>query len=286
MPLQSNIVPSQAMEANEIKPSHIAAARLKMAIAEREGKTVPEWISDLAGRDLADPNKPVDQNPGSSGDPGHLEKPQADPGHGHAPGGGVPGEDPEDASAAKQEGIDSQEAEALAAAYHLGLSLEVKGDVEGARTAYQQVVDSGHPEYAPQAANKLGHLLQGQRDPEGAQAAYQEAINSGDPETAAVAASGLGYLLLMQGDVEGARAAYRRAIESGKPETAAMTTNNLGHLLEEQGDLEGARAAYQQAIESGQANVAAVAANNLGHLLHIQGDVEGARAAYQQAMSE
>src|SRR5215831_7301219 len=39
---------------NAIKPSHVAAARLKVAIAARKGEKVPGWILELASRDLSD----------------------------------------------------------------------------------------------------------------------------------------------------------------------------------------------------------------------------------------
>jgi hypothetical protein len=41
-----------AEEPESIKPSHIAAAQLKVAIAERRGEKVPAWVSELAARDL------------------------------------------------------------------------------------------------------------------------------------------------------------------------------------------------------------------------------------------
>ena len=37
-----------------IKPSHIAAAKLKVAIADREGNKLPNWIVELAARNLTD----------------------------------------------------------------------------------------------------------------------------------------------------------------------------------------------------------------------------------------
>src|ERR1700735_1636282 len=42
-------------EPSVIKRSHIAAARLRVAIGKREGEPVPDWIVDLAERSMADP---------------------------------------------------------------------------------------------------------------------------------------------------------------------------------------------------------------------------------------
>ena len=47
----------------------------------------------------------------------------------------------------------------------------------GARAAYQQAIDSGHPAAAPMARVRLGLLLAGQGDVAGARAAYQQAID-------------------------------------------------------------------------------------------------------------
>ena len=132
----------------------------------------------------------------------------------------------------------------------LGFLLKQQGDVEGARRAFQQAIDSGHTHQAPRAAAQLGVLLAEQGDVEGARRAFQQAIDSGHAEAAGVAAANLGGLLAEQGDVEGARWAFQQAIDSGHAEAAAAAAVNLGNLLAEQGDVEGARQAYQRATES------------------------------------
>jgi tetratricopeptide (TPR) repeat protein len=50
--------------------------------------------------------------------------------------------------------------------------------------AYQQVIDSGHPEEAPRAAFDLGLNLDKLGEYDLAEQAYQQAINSGHPEVA------------------------------------------------------------------------------------------------------
>ena len=202
-------------EANEIKPSHVAAARLKMAIAKREGRVVAPWIRELAARDLAKPAIPRDQDDRSTGHPG--------------------------ASKARQT--------------HLAQEHERGGDVEGARAAYQLAIDSGDAETAAVAASNLGYLLHVQGDVEGAQAAYQQAIDSGHPQYAPLAAKNLGHMLQQRGDMAGAQVAYQQAIDSGHPEYAPLAAMDLKGLLQERGDMEGARAAYQQAIRSTQTDL-------------------------------
>ena len=193
--------------------------------------------------------------------------------------------DVEGARAAYQQAIDSGDPDAgPSAASRLGWLLEQQGDVAGARAAYQQAIDSGHPREAPYAAVNLGPLLAKEGDVAGARAAYQRAIDSGDPDAAPDAVYRLGLLLAEEGDVAGARAAYQRAIDSGHPDAGPRAANNLGLLLAEEGDVAGARAAYQRAIDSGHPDAGLRAANNLGLLLAEEGDVAGARAAYQRAI--
>ena len=175
-------------------------------------------------------------------------------------------------------------AEDPAAAFNLGLLLAGLGDQAGARTAFQSVIDSGHPHYAPAASRNLGVLLEEQGDETGARAAFETAIDSSDTEQAPAAAYGLGLLLEGQGDHAGARGAFQAAIESGHAEYAPAAARNLGVLLEGQGDHTGAQAAFQAAIESGDAEQAPAAAVNLGVLLAGQSDLAGARAAYQIAI--
>ena len=67
------------------------------------------------------------------------------------------------------------------AALNLGWAAEQsKNDVEGAKAAYQQAIDSSHADAVSMAAlEPLGVLLAGQGDVEGAKAAYQRAVRSG-----------------------------------------------------------------------------------------------------------
>jgi tetratricopeptide (TPR) repeat protein len=97
----------------------------------------------------------------------------------------------------------------------VGFAAYTRGQREAARAAWQQVIDSGHPDAAPAATRNLGFLLAEQGDVAGARAADQQAIDSGHPDHAPVAAVNLGVLLNELGDVAGARVAYRQAIDSG-----------------------------------------------------------------------
>jgi WD40 repeat protein/tetratricopeptide (TPR) repeat protein len=163
-------------------------------------------------------------------------------------------------------------------ALYLATTLEVRGDLAGARTVLQRAIDTGAPDIASAAAHNLGIMLQNQGDMAGAQAAYQQAADLGAPE----GAIRLGDLLKEQGDAAGARAAYGLAINSGHADYAPAAAVALGDLLKEQGDLAGARTAYQQAFSSGHSNHAPAAAAGLANLLKAQGDLAAERAAYQR----
>ncbi|MFL5830032.1 MAG: peptidoglycan-binding protein [Solirubrobacteraceae bacterium] len=154
------------------------------------------------------------------------------------------------------------------AAFRLGVLLEERGDLAGARGAYEAADERGHTG----GASNLGVLLAEAGDLAGAAAAYRRADERGD----ANAAFNLGVMSEQEGDTTGACAAYRRADQRGHAEAAA----NLGVLLEQMGDVAGAKAAYGRARQRGDANGAV----NLGMLLEEHGDLPGARAAYREAV--
>lgn len=60
-------------------------------------------------------------------------------------------------------------------------------DIDTARSVLQQLIDSGHPDYAPRAAVSLGVLLQRHGDMEGAKTAFRKALDSGHPDQADIA---------------------------------------------------------------------------------------------------
>src|SRR5215216_1562677 len=70
------------------------------------------------------------------------------------------------------------------ATFHLGSVFDRQGNHARAVEAYQQVIDSGHPEEAPRAAFDLGLNLDKLGEYDLAEQAYQQAINSGHPEVA------------------------------------------------------------------------------------------------------
>jgi TolA-binding protein len=63
------------------------------------------------------------------------------------------------------------------------------------RSAFEQVITSGHPDWAPVAMVSLARLLEKQGDMAGAQNVYQQAIESGHPDSAERASVFLGGML-------------------------------------------------------------------------------------------
>src|SRR5215203_4334284 len=70
------------------------------------------------------------------------------------------------------------------ATFHLGSIFDRQGEYARAVEAYQQVLDSEHPEAAPRVAFNLGILFEERGEYDLAVEAYQRVINSGHPEVA------------------------------------------------------------------------------------------------------
>src|SRR5829696_2122846 len=77
------------------------------------------------------------------------------------------------------------------ATFNLGSFFHRQGEYARAVEAYQQVIDSGHPEAAPRAAFNLGLNLDKLGEYDLAEQAYQQAINSGHPKVAPKAVGNL-----------------------------------------------------------------------------------------------
>jgi tetratricopeptide (TPR) repeat protein len=173
---------------------------------------------------------------------------------------------------------------APAAAFNLGVLQEERGNPEAAATAYQQAIDTGHPEYAPKAAFYLGLLHHDQGDPAAAATVWKLAIETGHPDHAPRAAFNLGLLHQKQGDPAAAAVTYQLVIDTDHPDHAPAAAVNLGLLHHEQGDLVAAAAAWTLALDTDHPEHAPAAAVNLGLLHQEQGDPAAAATAYELAI--
>ncbi|MFD4114205.1 tetratricopeptide repeat protein [Streptomyces niveus] len=115
---------------------------------------------------------------------------------------------------------------------------------------YRIAVETGDPEFMPQAALALaGRLVdQGQRaEP---RRLIEQAIESGDPESGVRGPMILGMIQECDGDVEGAAALYRKVIELGHPEHSVGTHVLLGRLALRTGRLDAARWHLRAALDA------------------------------------
>jgi MFS family permease/Tfp pilus assembly protein PilF len=170
------------------------------------------------------------------------------------------------------------------ATFHRGSIFDRQGKCARAVEAYQQVLDSGHPEAAPRAAFNLGILFEERAEYDLAVKAYQQATDSGHPEEAPRAAFNLGLMLYKQGEYARAEQAYQQAIASEHAEWTPKAAFELGILFEERAEYDLAVKAYQQAIDSGHSDAASKARLNVGVLFEQMREYDLAQEAYQQAI--
>jgi tetratricopeptide (TPR) repeat protein len=201
----------------------------------------------------------------------------------------------------------------------LGYLLHREGDIEGAKSAYQQAIDAGghrafinmahllrfsdndaaqacldqaitigDPDLTAQALVTLSTVRAGsgraRSDPAGAESALLQAIATGHREFAPQAMSELGDLRAQRGDIQGAREAYQQAIDTGHHEWADRSRHCLAGLLDEQSDLAGAREQYQRLVENGHENWAPIALEHLISRLQDDDDLEALRALHNTAV--
>ncbi len=170
------------------------------------------------------------------------------------------------------------------AALGLGDLRKAQGEFALATSAYQIAIDSGHPTHAAAAAIKASALHEDQPHLERA-AAYRRTIEAGDPDEALQAALMLAVLCQDQGDTAGEAAAYQVVIDSRHPKALPVAAYNLGVLRQEAGEVDRAAAAWQLAIASRDATYGPMAAFNLGILRREQDYIDAAIAAWRVAVS-
>jgi hypothetical protein len=125
-----------------------------------------------------------------------------------------------------------------------------RGDTDGARLAFQQAIDSGHPVWAYSSGEDLAWMLEEAGDRAGARENYLRVVEAGPNGRAETALGFLISLLSKDDDVDGLRALHHTAIETAN-DSAPEVLVAIGGLLEERGDAQGARQAFQQAIDTG-----------------------------------
>ena len=167
--------------------------------SERQARNREEELAEQVKRQLADlrnspppQQKRVDQGNNDFEDNGHEAAQRAKEliGESASQAQGTVGQDADKRRATEAEPW---------ATFHLGSFFERQGDYARAEGAYQQVLDSGHPEAAPRAAFNLGILFEERGEYARAEEAYQQVIDSEHTEWAPKAAFDLGVLLEERG---------------------------------------------------------------------------------------
>lgn len=100
--------------------------------------------------------------------------------------------------------------------------------IDAAKRLVSLLAASEDTEVTAWAVGNLGVVLKDQGDLEGARAAYQQAIDTGDPKAAPAAMVNLGALLVKRGDLDGARAAFEQAIDTGHRDQAPKAMVGAG----------------------------------------------------------
>ena len=167
--------------------------------SERQARNREEELAEQVKRQLADlrnspppQQKRVDQGSYVVEDTGHeaSQRAKESTGESASQAQGTVGQDADKRRATEAEPW---------ATFHLGSFFDKQGEYDRAVEAYQQVLDSGHPEAAPRAAFNLGILFEERAEYARAEEAYQRAIASEHTEWAPKAAFDLGVLLEERG---------------------------------------------------------------------------------------
>jgi tetratricopeptide (TPR) repeat protein len=177
---------------------------------------------------------------------------------------------------------------------HIELEARSAEAAEGPESmhAVEEAVASGEPEATPRTFLTLGQSLVERGDLAGARAAYQRAIDSGDRDVALRAATGLGALCLRTGDYDEARWAYENALdgyrETGDRRGEGDALAGLGWADLETGQLDEAREHYEQAVrifrEVGDRHGEAETLTSLGLVNVNRGALDEAGRCFEQGL--
>jgi len=136
-----------------------------------------------------------------------------------------------------------------------GWHLEESGDLNGAATAYAQLIEAGDPVTAPEAALFLGRLFQTNGEGQRAVAAYSHAVAANHPTYTPAGTLAIADLLVDDGFVQQAIPIYQDLMKSENRYYAATAAFNLGSALSDDSGRNDSKAlaAYGAAVSLGQA---------------------------------
>lgn len=208
----------------------------------------------------------------------------------------------------REQGVELAQEGWLALQGMLAGALEDLGELEPARTLYQQVVEDevrilgpDHPSTLTTRSNLAGNLRK-MGELESARSHYQQVLDAllqivgPDHPRALITRNHLAGVLESLGELESARSLYQQVLDDlhrvlgpDHPETLA-TGYNLAGSLHKLGELDSARGLYRKVLEDGirllgpdHPYVFAVS-NNLAGVLRDVGELDSARSLYQQVV--
>ncbi len=229
-----------------VKPSHIAAARLKVAIAAKRGESVPDWIRTLAARELSGP-VPAAEGPTQAEQPVSAAASEATQLSTNKALGQTTTTEPrvdEPSRAARERASHAQREKADPGdpAATLGRALIASGSYPRAEAAFRDAIQMApdNPEYRAD----LGQVLSTLGRYREAEAAFRDAVRL-HPDKAEYRAA-LGRILAAEQWYGDAEAAFRDAIRMApdNPEYRA----DLGWALAAAGQYDDAVRAFNEAI--------------------------------------
>ncbi|MEM8600384.1 MAG: tetratricopeptide repeat protein [Bacteroidota bacterium] len=169
-----------------------------------------------------------------------------------------------------------------------------RGELTKAEILFAELADE---ETNPDVLNQLGLFYRQTGDLDGARSTFEQmarvAEAEQDPEAQAIAYGNLGLVLRTRGDLSGAEAMHRKALtlneQLGRVEGMASQYGNLGLVLRTRGDLDGAEAMHRKSLELDQQlnRLEGMASDygNLGLVLRARGDLDGAEAMHRKALA-
>lgn len=166
-----------------------------------------------------------------------------------------------------------------------GIILRKRGDLTGARNAFDQALATGTDSIFPSAWFHLADVLRRERAAEEAEAAYRRAAAYGKAPWAQFAWTGLGSLCLEAGRLPEARDAFHDALAVAEPESPAWydIRISLAIVNDRSGEGDAARATLTDIGTTGPLTEAARAWVALAELEEGENALGPAQAAYQRA---
>jgi len=166
----------------------------------------------------------------------------------------------------------------------LGVALSDAGDTQGARAAWEWVVNSGDLDQAPRALRNLAMGVRQSGDRNGSRELLQRAIAMNHPVWSREAALDLAYMDERDGDGVSAAAALAPLAQSANAEPIALVQFVRGRWFELQGDTAAALTAFGDVLSQPNNHRTSLAARHLAAIYQRTGNSSAAEWALRHAI--